>query len=167
MEKAIEATLREDCQALVDDLTQSNQELDALSQDLSARLGQYAPAFTGLRQALDECRTLAEQILQRKGPGESPVVSGSGPARRVDLDDKWAALVRRRAGHLARSGVSAIVGSGRAAPAAGAAEPHPLPHQPRRRAGIPAFPDLIKQLIRNDDVLSEMNRELGIKEPAK
>ena len=51
---------------MVDDLTESWQELDTLAKELNEKIGQYAPAFTGLRQAVGECRALAQQILQRR-----------------------------------------------------------------------------------------------------
>ena len=56
---------------MFDDLTEAGQELDALAGELNGRMGQYAPSFTGLRQAVGECRSLAQQILQRKGPDVS------------------------------------------------------------------------------------------------
>jgi len=167
VDKAIEATPREDCQALVDDLSQSSQELDALSQDLNAKLGQYAPAFTGLRQALGECRTLAEQILQRKGPGESQVVSGGGTGAEGDQTTNG----RPSSGDgqaISRAQVYRQLSE--AAALLQRLEPQsPIPYLINRAVelGSLPFPELMKQLIRNNEVLGEMNRELGIKEPPR
>jgi len=45
----------------------------------------------------------------------------------------------------------------------------PIPYLINRAVelGSLPFPELMKQLIRNNEVLGEMNRELGIKEPSR
>ena len=95
--RPIQATPREHCQAMFDDLTESWQELDALAKELNGKMGQYAPAFTGLRQAVGECRALAQQILQSKGPdlsqprrGRGDGEAGGGGRRRRRRARSWA-----------------------------------------------------------------------------
>ena len=77
IEKAIQISSREACEDLVEDLSQSWQELELLSQVLNARMKtdtrNYAPGLMGIRGALVDCRTLAQQILQKKGgPKKGP-----------------------------------------------------------------------------------------------
>jgi type VI secretion system protein ImpA len=166
LEKAIQTTPREQCQAMVDDLTQSWQELDALAQDLNGKLGQYAPSFSGLRQALGECRSLAEQILQRKGPDLSQVGAGAEEGSPTAASDGSASFVGRQVSSRAQ----VYRQLAEAAALLQQLEPHsPIPYLIKRAVelGALSFPDLMKQLIRDGDVLQGMNRELGIKQPAE
>jgi len=160
IDRAILAAPREQCQALVDNLSQAVLELKHLIQYLNGKLASDAPGFTALRPAMEDCLRLAEQILQRKGPaasqGEESSVSadgspggGTGRPRLSGRDDIYQALAD-------------------AAAALERLEPHsPVPFLVRRAVemgGLP-FPLLMQALIRDANVLSEMNRELGIKGP--
>jgi type VI secretion system protein ImpA len=166
IEKAIQATPREQCQATFDDLTESWQDLDALARELSGKMGQYAPTFTGLRQALGECRALAQQILQRKGPD----LSGASDEA-VEGTPGGAAPAEGGGSFLGRQVASRAQVYQRLAEAAALLqqlEPHsPIPYLIKRAVelGALSFPELMRQLIRDADVLQAMNRELGIKEP--
>jgi type VI secretion system protein ImpA len=167
LEKAVQGATREHCQAMVDDLTRSGQELDALTEDLNGKLGQHAPSFSGLRQALGECRSLAEQILQRKGP--APEQLGDG----ADEEGSPTAPSDGSASFLGRQVSSRAQVYQQLAAAAALLqrlEPHsPIPYLIKRAVelGALSFPDLMKQLIRDGDVLQAMNRELGIREPSE
>jgi type VI secretion system protein ImpA len=166
IEQAIEATPREHCQAMVDDLTESWQELDALTQDLSAKLGQYAPSFSGLRQTLGECRSLAQQMLQRKAPDLSQVVAasdegGAGPSGNGQASFLGRQVSSRTQVYQQLAAAAALLQQ---------LEPHsPIPYLVQRAVELGAlpFPELMKQLIYDTSVLASMNRELGIKEPAE
>ena len=74
------AANREQCQTLFDNLTQAANELRFLLQDLQGKLGPEAPGFTAIRPAIDECRRLAQQILQKKGPAPASAEGGSETA---------------------------------------------------------------------------------------
>jgi type VI secretion system protein ImpA len=167
IEKAIQATPREHCQAVVDDLTEAWQELDTLAKELNDKMGQYAPGFTGLRQALGECRALAQQILQRKGPDLSQSGEGAG-----DGKAGGAGTAEGSGSFLGRQVASRTQVYQQLAQAAALLqqlEPHsPIPYLINRAVelGALSFPDLMRQLIRDSDVLTAMNRELGIKEPS-
>lgn len=164
-EKAINAAPREQCQQLVDDLTRAVAEFQDLLGVLNQHLGSVAPAMTDTRNAVLEALTLAKQVLQRKGPApsEAPDDTGgngqegggaqaSGPlgGRMVTRDDVYQRLSE-------------------AADLLEHMEPHsPVPYLIRRAIALGAlpFPQLMKALIREDYVqaITEMNRELGIKE---
>jgi type VI secretion system protein ImpA len=166
IEKAIVATPREHCQAMVDDLTEAWQEIDTLAQELNGKMGQYAPAFTGLRQALGECRALAQQILQRKGPDLSQAgeAEGDGEAGGAGAGEGSGSFVGRQV--VSRAQVYQQLAQ--AAALLQQLEPHsPIPYLINRAVelGGLSFPDLMRQLIRDSDVLRTMNRELGIKLP--
>jgi len=167
IEKAIQATPREHCQAVVDDLTEAWQEIDTLAKELNGKMGQYAPAFTGQRQALGECRALAQQILQRKGPDLSQAVeeAGGGKAAGAGADEGSGSFLGRQVASRAQ----VYQQLAQAAALLQQLEPHsPIPYLINRAVelGALSFPDLMRQLIRDSDVLTAMNRELGIKEPS-
>src|SRR5208283_76064 len=167
IEKAIQATPREQCQAVVDDLTEAWQELDTLAKELNDKMGQYAPAFTGLRQALGECRALAQQILQRKGPDLSQPGEGAGDGKAggAGTDEGSGSFLGRQVASRAQ----VYQQLAQAAALLQQLEPHsPIPYLINRAVelGALSFPDLMRQLIRDSDVLTAMNRELGIKEPS-
>ena len=119
-----------------------------------------------LGQALEAARDLARQLLQRKGgtPGEEPSAEQNGSA----------------AGAVATNGVATASRAAtrdevyrRLADLADTLErlePHsPIPYLIKRAVELGAmpFPLLIRALIREQGVLSELNRELGIKEEAE
>jgi type VI secretion system protein ImpA len=169
IEKAIQATSREHCQAKVDDLNEAWQELDTLARELNGKMGQYAPSFTGLRQAVGECRALAQQILQRKGPDPSQPAEESGGADESDGTGTGEGSGSFFARQVA-SRAQVYRQLAQAAALLQQLEPHsPIPYLINRAVelGALSFPDLMKQLIRDADALAAMNRELGIREPSE
>jgi type VI secretion system protein ImpA len=170
IDKAIEATPREHCQAMVEDLTESWQEVDILAKELNGTMGQYAPAFSGLRQALGECRALAQQILQRKGPdlsqseGQEQAGDGQGGAAEPGEGGGGGNFLGRQINSRAQ----VYQQLAQTAALLQRLEPHsPIPYLINRAVelGALSFPELMQQLVRDTDVLMMMNRELGIKPP--
>lgn len=162
-DKAVAAAPRADCQAVVASVTRVVGELNALTPLLNERLGRESPGMSDLRTAVGECYTLAKQILDRKGkdPDAEPSpddASGEAPAEGID---------GRRGGRTAtRADVYARLTE--AADLLERIEPHsPVPYLIRKAVefGNMPFPELMKALIRDDSVLTDMNRELGIKAP--
>jgi type VI secretion system protein ImpA len=168
-ERAINAATREHCQALVDGLNGSIEEMTKLLGVLNTRLGSFAPGMNDVRSVLAEALVLTKQALSRKGPApgeEEPTeseegqaasatgaVTGSNPARamltRTDVYQRLA----EAADLLERM------------------EPHsPVPYLIRRAValGRMPFPEMMKALMRDEfkQALTEMNRELGIVEGA-
>jgi type VI secretion system protein ImpA len=172
IEKAVEAAAREECQVTVDDLTEAAQELDGLTRELAGRMGQLAPALTGLRQAVSDCRTLAQQILKKKGPGPSEDGGDGDGDGTLAGDMAQAGTVPESGGtFLGRqvaSRAQVYQQLKQAAAMLQTLEPHsPIPYLINRAVELGAlpFPDLMRELIRDSDVLAGMNRELGIKAP--
>jgi type VI secretion system protein ImpA len=160
--KAMRATKPEQLQAVAAQLTGSLEELDKLTGVLREKMGQEAsPGLGGIRQAVNDCNMLAQQMLATV----APTASAEGQAT---------AGLGAEAGPAARAG-GASPGSraevyrqlARAADVLRQLEPHsPIPYLIQRAVelGNKPFPELIKALIRDANVLHELNREFGIKE---
>jgi type VI secretion system protein ImpA len=161
-DKAILAAPREDCQRTFDDLTRCLTVLNGLSAALNQKLGPDSPAMTDLRSAVSDCYTLARQVLQQKGPppeeaAEAAAGADGTPGGGKPSPDRAVASRSEAYRRLAE-----------AADLLEKLEPHsPIPYLVRRAVelGSLPFPLLMKALIRDEGVLTEMNRELGIKEP--
>jgi type VI secretion system protein ImpA len=156
LDQAILATTRDHCQSIADDVDAALTELNGLLQALSSRLGSIAPGFTSLGPAIGDCRLLVQQVLAKKGPapsagdqvegGEEGAAAGGGVAGRgKSREDIYRQLLT-------------------AAEALQAMEPHsPVPYLIIKAVelGRLPFPQLMQRLIREENVLSEMSRELG------
>jgi type VI secretion system protein ImpA len=161
-EKAIQVTPYEQSEATAAALDEAVEEVNGLEKVLTAKMGPAAPALSELRRALEDCRLLARQILQRKAPTPAPAAAAgeaAGPAEPARPDGRAPATrddVYRR---LAE-----------AADLLQQLEPHsPIPYLVRRAVALGAmpFPQLIRELIREPNVLQELVREFGIQEPPK
>ena len=151
IEQIIQAAPREECQDLVDDLTRSQEELHALALDLTAKLRQYAPSLSVLRQAVADCRTLAVQILQKKGPAPTDVSveDGSGDGTAAGTEGR-ATFLGRQIGSRAQ----VYEQLAQAAALLQQLEPHsPIPYLIQRAVdlGAKSFPDLMKELVRDSE----------------
>jgi type VI secretion system protein ImpA len=163
-EKAIQSTPWERCQQAVDDLTAARDELTALVAALNGKMGQAAPALTNLRGAIEACLLLAQQVLQRKGPAPAAATNGAA------TDASPVATAGAPAASPARTREEVYRRLAQAADQLQQLEPHsPIPYLIQRAVSLGAlpFPDLIRALIREPNVLAELNRELGIKEASE
>jgi type VI secretion system protein ImpA len=160
-DKAIAATPRQHCQTLVEDLAQCHEELRALESVLHDKFGEAAPALMGVRRAVDDCTTLAQQLLQRKGPAPA-AETANGNGRQEESGPDGRTLPAR----AMASRADVYRGLADSADLLQQLEPHsPIPYLIRRAVelGTLPFPQLIKALIREEGVLKELNREMGIK----
>jgi type VI secretion system protein ImpA len=164
IERAIQQTKREYAAETVESLEQSSSELEKLVQVLGVKLktetNNYAPGLSGIREALTDCRMLAQQVLQKKGgpaPGAAPSAA-AGPEPEATSQPAAPRLETRAEIYARVSEAAAKLQQ---------IEPHsPIPYLLNRAVelGSLPFPDLMKSLILNADVLKVLNRELGIKE---
>ncbi len=149
----------------MDDLTESGKELDALSRELNEKVGPAAPGFSGLRQAVGECRSLADLILERKGPAPAPAAEEAvEPGEDAPVSEKKGSFVNRQM----TSRAQVYQQLAQAAAMLQQIEPHsPIPYLINRAVelGALSFPDLMKELVRDTNALTAMHRELGIKPP--
>ncbi len=159
IEKAIATTTREQCQLVADDVSQTLTELKWLVQSLRQKIGPDAPGLAAIRPGIEECRALALQILQKKGPAPIDATADSA-GESSNTGNGQAAAPRLNS----RGAIYAQLAE--AADALQRLEPHsPVPFLILRAVelgGLP-FPQLMAALIRDSSVLSEMKRELGIK----
>jgi type VI secretion system protein ImpA len=166
IKSALLATAREWCQSTFEELDEARQELDALTTELTSRMGKYAPALSGLRRAVEECRALAAHVLQDKGA--DPSQGGGGEFAGPGQEGVPASLGGSFVGQQVASRAQVYEQLAQAAAMLQQLEPHsPIPYLIKRAVELGAlpFPDLMRALIRDADVLAGMNRELGIKQP--
>jgi type VI secretion system protein ImpA len=163
-EKAVQTTPREFCQNSVDDLKAALAELDTLDGVLDTTMGRMAPAISGVRDALGQCLILAEQILSQKGP--APASAAAPPAEAASsAPAEESAPAAAPAGPKPTTRFELYQRIAETSAALKVLEPHsPIPYLLERAVelGALSFPELMKVLVRNPEVLNMMNRELGI-----
>jgi type VI secretion system protein ImpA len=155
-EKAIVEAPRERFVTLEEDVNQCVDELTQLLQALNGKMGSTAPGLIDLRAAVEDCRKLIKQILSQKGGEEGESADGA-------VDGAGGGTVAGKVG----SREQAYRQLAQAAALLRQLEPHsPIPYLIQRAVelGSMPFPQLIRALIREPNILSELNRELGIKE---
>lgn len=165
IDKIVLAAPRDRCQTVVDNLTQAQQELRFLMQSLSEKMGPDAPGFTVVRPAISDCLKLAQGILQKKGPAGAPGEESPGTELAISDGSGQAVVVVSKPRMSTREDIYQELAV--AAAALERLEPHsPVPFLVRRAVELGAlpFPLLMQELIRDANVLAEMNRELGIKQ---
>ncbi len=165
-EKAVVAATYEKCEALATVTEEVVEECGKLAQSLGQKMGQAAPGLTGMRQTMDECRRLARQILDRK---PKPVAEGEGPGAPGEGAAAPAAGGGPSMATSARSRAEVYRQLAQAADVLRQLEPHsPIPYLIERAVALGnlPFPDLIKVLVRDANVLGELTREFGIEAPA-
>jgi type VI secretion system protein ImpA len=163
LEKAMQSTPLPYCQQQLEEITQSLRELDVLTENLNAKMGPAAPGLTGIRMALEGCRLLAQSLVDSKG-GEAP--AEAPPAVEQEGEGVAAALSADGAARPAATRAEAYRQLQQAATLLEQLEPHsPVPYLVRKAVelGKLPFPELMRRLIRDANVLTELNRELGIK----
>jgi type VI secretion system protein ImpA len=111
------------------------------------RMGAEAPSLSTVAAALDDCRRVAAQELQRLAPGSAPTATtASGPTATRSRSDAYTQLDR-------------------AADVLLELEPHsPIPYLVKRavKLGRLPFPQLMQRMIRDGNVLAELSRELDL-----
>ena len=166
-EKAVVLASREHCQAVFDDLGEACAEMEALTTALAGPMGEHAPGLSTLRRAMLECHALARMILERKGPAPAAAAEpeagdagdGSAAAPGGDSGGFTERTVRSRAQIYQRLAESAD--------ALQQIEPHsPVPYVIRWAVSMGglSYPELMKRLVTDRNVLNELSRVLGIPE---
>jgi type VI secretion system protein ImpA len=156
-DQAIMAAPRENFQTLEEDVNQCVDELTQLLQALNGKMGSLAPGLIDLRAAVEDYRKLVKQVLSQKGgeAGESADGSGESPTEGGGATGK---IGSREQAYRQLAQAAALLRQ---------LEPHsPIPYLIQRAVelGSMPFPQLIRALIREQNVLTELNRELGIKD---
>jgi type VI secretion system protein ImpA len=160
-ERAVAASPAQGVADAAEALRESREELRLLGRCLGERMEGAAPGLAEIHRAVEECQQLAEQILRRKSP--APAES----AHPGDQASPAAATNGASPAAAAATRAEAYRQLARAADLLQTLEPHsPIPYLVRRAVELGAlpFPQLMKALIRDANVLGELSRELGIKE---
>ena len=82
-DKAVDTTPLEYYQTLFEDLRDSQGEYNTLQQVVDNKFGQGAPSLRGLKETLDACQELVEDILKKRGglvTEAAPALPGTAPA---------------------------------------------------------------------------------------
>ena len=163
LDQVINAAPRASCLLVFEDLDESITTLQALCEQLNAKMGNLAPGLTSLRQAVFECRTLAKQILDRK-PAEVTETPESGAEGTTGPTEGGGG---GSIGRAMQSRAQVYARLAEAADVLAQIEPHsPIPYLLRRavQLGDLSFPELMKALISDSSVRSDLGRSLGIEE---
>jgi type VI secretion system protein ImpA len=129
---------------------------------IESRFGSAAIGLDNLRRAVEDCGRVARLMTKQPGKDGAEKTGEGRPAGDGKTDNQ---------GSRAAAAVSRADAYRQLADAANLLqrlEPHsPIPYLVKRAVELGAlpFPQLMKALIRDTSVLSELNRELGIQEP--
>jgi type VI secretion system protein ImpA len=170
-DKARQATPVDSSRDAVELLSAARAEFDGMVNALKERMGESAPAMLGLRQAFDDCQLLAQQILELNATMDLPEAAPDSATESSDATDAMAATGSGSAA-TARQPITRAQIYAQLTEAANALrrlEPHsPIPYLLERAVtlGSLPFPALMRELIRDPNVLTEMSREMGLKEGA-
>jgi type VI secretion system protein ImpA len=144
---------------LVKSIEESLETLRSLRAAMDSRFGSDAPALVHLQEAIEDSQRLARFVKQKVTPdspeGEEETHT---PGEGDGSDSKSAA-----GSSMSRAGIYKQLN--KLADALAKQEPHsPVPYLIRRavQLGELPFPELIKNLIRDMNVINEINREFGI-----
>lgn len=159
-ETAISRTKAEEAASLVMSIEESLEALRSLRATMDSRFGSDAPALVHLQEAIEDSQRLARYVKQKVTP-DSPEEEEEShtTAEAGDGSDAKSAA----GSSMTRAGIYKQLN--RLADALAKQEPHsPVPYLIRRavQLGELPFPELIKNLIRDMNVINEINREFGI-----
>lgn len=178
LDKAIRSCSREKLVAVNEDVTECLTELDLLRASLDAKwrqvgpeMASQAPGLTEVGKKLESCRLFLQHALR-----ECPVPVAKADNSSGDQDASAGTEANSSGDRQSLTNTSGAVTTraeayrqlARAAARLQELEPHsPIPYLVQRAVelGSLPFPQLMKALIRDVNVLAELNREFGIKEP--
>jgi type VI secretion system protein ImpA len=180
-EQAVAQTSREDSYQVALDLRAAVAACAELLEVINRRLGEAAPSMQGLCEALGDCRTLAEQVLARKGG--PPAVDGntagdscaSSAARDASAEEGAAMGETGVQKHDYQRAVLARNDAYRRLAEVGeelrVLEPHspvPVLIQTAVKWGDLSFPELIRIMVQEEGMMSLLSRqaEAGAEEAA-
>ena len=158
-EAIMAATSPERLETVASDAEACLAELMSLRNMLDSKLGSYAPSFSHLGEALSDCKTLAQRALGQIRPASA--------SAKHDVEESTGRqeCLPHGAGDNVASRRAAYEQIQCAADALARLEPHsPVPYLVQRAValGNMPFPQMIRQLVREENILSELYRELGI-----
>ena len=157
--RAIAATTTDHLETLIEDIDQCTAELEQFVAVLDAKMGSRASGLVNVAEVISQCQFMVRQVLS----DTMPIAPESQPneAESATDDGNPATPSARSPGSRA----DAYAQLDHAATVLQRLEPHsPIPYLVKRavQLGRLPFPQLMKQLIRDTNVLDELDRELGV-----
>jgi type VI secretion system protein ImpA len=144
-----------------EDVSECLAELDLLRSGLNARmanLGPDAPGLTEVGKVLEDCHLFLQHAL-RECPVSDTKTDNPPEEQRAAPGGSARAPTTRAEAYRQLAQAAAVLRE---------LEPHsPIPYLVQRAVELGAlpFPLLLKELIRDPNILTEVSREFGIKEP--
>jgi type VI secretion system protein ImpA len=160
-DKAVAEMAADPCAALAEAIGKSREELIKLVDLLKAKMGKDAPSLLNVREAVQDCQVLIQQILADKRPAAAPAPDKPADQRAADPGGRAAPAPAGTREECYRQ-------LAQAAAKLKELEPHsPIPYLIQRavKLGALPFPDLIKEIVREQKILEEVAREFGFREP--
>jgi type VI secretion system protein ImpA len=164
-EQAVAATPREYYQTAVEDIGQSAEELEALTNVLGEKLGEVAPTLSQVRRALVDCQELAQIVLKRKGPAPAPAAESApasdgaaganGPVAAAQPAPAVRPLTRDDVLNRLADASALLLQM----------EPHsPIAYLVQRAVKLARLPlpELMRVLVRDQNVLGQLDRDLDL-----
>lgn len=161
---AVAATPTDRLETLAEDIDQCLEELEQCVSAMDAKMGSRASGLVNVGEAISQCRFMVRQILSEMMPAAPE--SEQNESESAADDGNPAGPPARSAGSRA----DAYAQLDHAATVLQRLEPHsPIPYLVKRavQLGRLPFPQLMKQLIRDSNVLDELDRELGVPSAAE
>jgi type VI secretion system protein ImpA len=181
VQKAVQGTAREFCEALLEDAQQSYEACEQLVHCCDEKFGPAAPSFSDIRKTIEDCRDLVRGFVKKKREAEGlPALEAASPtgANGV-LEEQLAdvptalptATARTPSGNLPCEPVDRADALRRLEAVAAffrRTEPHsPVSYLVQRAARWGAMPleQWLQEVVKSDDVLGHIWETLGIKNP--
>ena len=159
--RKIAAATFEMCTIIAEDLAAALKEIQTLGANLDGKLGDSSPSLAEISRALSDCQALTQEMLSRKRPapvaqtaaetgaaaGAASAAQPAGSSQRANTRDEVYARLAEAADQLLQM------------------EPHsPVAYMIQRavKLGHLSLPELIKVLVRDPAVLTELNRDLDL-----
>jgi type VI secretion system protein ImpA len=172
-DKAVLAADRQTIQDMVDAGTAALAEAERIDTIVLEKLGDDAPGVGEWRNALNECVELTKRVLEKKGPApyKPGAVEAAPSAPDSPVAESGNAITYSGNGHSAAQQPRPLTRDDayrqldEAAALLQRLEPHsPIPYMVQRAVSLGRlpFPELMKVMIRDAGVVSQLNRELGL-----
>jgi type VI secretion system protein ImpA len=179
IESGTDSMSREDVQTVVDDIHEAMAEVDKIVEVTTEKMADVAPGLSEVRTALRECLQLVEPILKKKGPapsdepmdadlGDDPADSGSESAENgeyIDSNEDAGESAAPSRPRRVNTRVEVYAQLEQVSQRLLEIDPHsPISYLVQRAVKLSKLPlpKLLKALIRNDQALDDLNRDLDL-----
>jgi type VI secretion system protein ImpA len=171
-DKAVAATPLAHCSAILEQIVQSGQEFELLEKVLDEKYGEDAPSLRLVKEALNDCQSLMDSLVKKKGGVGLP--SGQSAAVGKDVTEGAVSGAPSNGGGSGSGPISDRAGALRQLAAVAEffqkTEPHsPISYLVQRAAKWGEMPldEWLQEVIKNPGVLGEVRETLGIKTDKK